>query len=203
MAVENEYKFTSDRTDISACLSELESFLRSTGIQYSVQKKQSTDHYYDSEQMEITSRGCFIRKRTYSDGKCKLTVKRPISVNGDITREEIERPSDGTHSELQGFCDECFPGVVLNEMPTLTNDCERTVFAFEDKSGAKLYFDKCQFVSGPNFRDFLEIEYEIVSDKVMADFDDMGLIDFVTRVLGVKPVSESKYLRGLKWKNQI
>ena len=115
MAVENEYKFTSDRGDASACLSELESFLQGTGMEYAVSTKLSTDYYYDSVKMEITLSGCFIRKRVYLVGNCKLTVKRPISTDSIMSREEIERKSDGSYQGLQSFCDECFPGVVLND----------------------------------------------------------------------------------------
>ena len=199
MAVENEYKFTSDRGDASACLSELESFLQGTGKEYAVSTKLSTDYYYDSVKMEITLSGCFIRKRVYSDGKCKLTVKRPISADGIMSREEIERTSDGSYQGLQSFCDECFPGVVLNDDPSLINRCERTVFTLDDGSGAKLSFDMCQYAFGDRRKDYLEIEYEIVSDAVKREFDDIGLVDFVTRSLRFVPVTESKYTRGLKW----
>ncbi len=201
MAVENEYKFMSDRKDFSACRSELESFLKRSGKQFTTNTKQSTDRFYDSEQMEITSKGCFIRQKTYPDGKCKLTVKKPISINGAVSREEIERVSDGTHQDLQCFCDECFSGVVLTETPTLVIDCERTEYAFEDMSNISI--DKCQYISGTNRKDYLEIEYEVVSDTTMTAFDCIGLNDFVTEVLKFEPVFESKYVRGLRWKGLI
>ena len=200
MVVENEYKFTSDRTDADHCLSSIDSFMREIGADYSKSIKSNTDLYYDSEGMEITAKGCFIRKRTSSDRKCKLTVKRPIYAGDVMSREEIERTSDGSFQSVQDFCSEYFPGIVLNKEPVLVNKSERTVFSFNDGSKTKLLFDKCQYMDGTMKKDYLEIELEIISDTVIKDFDRMGVVCFVTENLGFTSVTESKYARGLRWK---
>ena len=202
MAVENEYKFTSDRADADECLSALRTFIDNSGIPYSISFKSYTDTYYDSNGMGITSDGCFIRKRIYSNGKCKLTVKKPISVNGPMSREEIEKVTDGSFGSLQEFCDECFFSIVLDPVPKLTNVCERTVFSLDDGSGIKLSFDKCQYADVDRRKEYLEIELEVLSDAVVTDFDRIGLVDFVINSLNFTRVYESKYVRGLRWKKE-
>ena len=202
MAVENEYKFTSDDADPEFCISALESFLKDAGAVYSKAVKSYLDRYYDSDGLEIAGKGCFIRERIYRDGKCKLTVKRPISVNGAMSREEIERASDGTFGTLSDFCDECFPGMILCKDPVLTNVCERTIFSLENEFGIKLSFDMCQYVDGDKTKDYSEIELEVVSDTVVSDFDEFGVKVFVTDALGFRQVTESKFIRGLRWKGQ-
>ena len=203
MAVENEYKFISDGTDANHCLSLIDSFMNESGIDYSKSVKSSIDLYYDSEKMEITAKGCFIRKRTNPDGKCKLTVKRPISTGEVMSREEIEKSSDGSFQSTQDFCNEFFPGIILDPEPVLVNEKERTVFAFNDSLGTKLSLDKCRYVDGTKTKDYLEIELEVVSDITMKDFDKIGIVGFVTEKLGFRTSAESKYVRGLRWKGLL
>lgn len=136
MPIENEYKFTSDSADPEQCIGRLRSFLESSGIPFEESDRDCTDRYYDSSDMEITSAGCFLRQRTYSDGRCKLTVKRPVSSDGKMVREEIERTSDGSFGELQQFSEEHFPGVAIDPLPSLVNVCRRTVFAYSDGRGS-------------------------------------------------------------------
>ncbi len=203
MPIENEYKFTSDSADPVQCIGRLRSFLQSSGIPFSESDRSYTDRYFDSSAMEITAAGCFLRQRTYSDGRCKLTVKRPISGEGAMIREETERSSDGSFGDLQSFSGECFPGVEIESLPALVNVCRRTVFAYGDGSGIKLSFDMCQYAKSNRRKDYSEIELECVSDRSMGDFDTVGVSRIVTEELNFSPVHESKYVRGLKWKDSL
>ncbi len=203
MPIENEYKFTSDSAEPERCIGGLRSFLRSSGIPFEESDRSYTDRYFDSSAMEITSAGCFLRQRIYSDGRCKLTVKRPVSSEGAVAREETERVSDGFFEDLQAFSRECFPGVEIEPLPTLVNVCRRTVFAYGDGSGIKLSFDMCQYARSNRRKDYSEIELECVSDGIVKDFDTAGVSRFVTEELGFSPVHESKYVRGLRWMENL
>ncbi len=199
MPIENEYKFTSDSADPVRCTEALRSFLESSGAPFTESEREYTDRYFDSSDMAITSQGCFLRQRTYSDGTCRLTVKRPVSDGSITVREETERASDGSFEDLRAFAGENFPGVGISPHPTLVNVCRRRVFSYGDGSGIKLSFDMCQYAESNRRKDYFEIELEHVSDAAEDDFDHIGVARFVIGELGFSAVADSKYVRGLRW----
>ena len=199
--VENEYKFTSDDVpDVYLCIASIKTFLKKKNLDYSVSEKHITDYYYDSKNMEITDTGCFLRKRIDKSGKCKLTIKKPISNKESMSREEIERESDGSFGDLMDFSAAHYPVVEVIDDPMLVLLSDRTVFSMKDGTDAKLTFDVCKYIDGSRSKSFWEIEFEIITDDAQSDFDTYGIKDFITNGLGFKTVTESKYSRGLKWK---
>ncbi len=202
-SLENEYKFTSDSADPAQCIGKLRFFLESSGMPFDESERSYTDRYYDSSGRGITSTGGFLRQRTYSDGRGKLTVKRPVSTDGKMVREEIERTTDCSFDDLREFSNKYFPGVDIDSIPTLVNVCRRTVFAYRDGSGIKLSFDMCQYVVNDTRKDYAEIELECISDHSLEDFDGIGVSHFVTEELHFSPVQESKYVRGLRWMEDL
>ncbi len=199
--VENEYKFTSENVpDVKLCIVSIEAFLKRRNIDYSISEKQNTDYYYDSKNMEITDSGCFLRKRVSKNGTCKLTIKKPISNKGSMSREEIEIESDGSFEDLVKFSESSFSNVILVDSPTLVIVSDRLVFSINDEMNAKMMFDVCKFIDDSKSKSFWEIELEVISDNAKTDFDVHGIGDFITNDLGFRAITESKYSRGLKWK---
>jgi DNA-binding HxlR family transcriptional regulator/uncharacterized protein YjbK len=205
MAVENEYKFISDGNgDSAALISELESYLSRKGIPYKRKSRQSMDYYFDSEDMSLFSSDCSLRKKISSNGKIKLTAKRPISKDsGLLSREEIERLSDGSFKDLKSFAKDQFPSVKIEEKPALCAQCERTAFDYRDGSGLMLSFDVVRYVQDPYALRFYEIELESMDNTENRDFDEIGLIPYITDHMGFEPATGSKYRRGIQWKMSL
>jgi inorganic triphosphatase YgiF len=201
MAVENEYKFTCDGYgNAEGLISELESFVVRKGVPYKKKVKSSVDYYYDDKDLSLYCADCCLRKKVSANGKIKLTAKRPISRgDGMLSREEIERTSDGTLKDLKAFCNEQFPSLDMEREPVLTAECERTAFDYQDGSELKLSFDVVNYVRGPLRYRFYEIELESMDDSECRDFDTIGLIPFITDHLGFEPATGSKYRRGVDW----
>ena len=204
MTVENEYKFTSTRDiDRKGLLKDLSALLIDRDLGYSLSTNWHIDTYYDSEDLGITKKGCFLRMRDYCDGRFKMTVKRPVEENGNLlSREEIERPSDGDVSDVVSFGNELFPDTAVSERPVLTLKALRSTFKYNDNGKRKLTLDECTFMYGQNSITFWELELECMSDDVTAGFDDIGLESFLSDK-GMVPVFNSKYERGLEWKAHI
>lgn len=198
-AVENEFKFTTDREiDGEAVVRELVSFLKMNNVDYSMKTKHSVDTYYDSENLALFIMDCMVRLKRSSNGKLKLTAKRPIS-NGDgmMSREEIERESDGSFEDVCAFSSSVFPGIDLSSEPSLTLECNRTSIAYGD--GIDLTFDSCIYIFGEESKKFHEIELECMSDRTDTGFDGIGIRGFIEEHLGFDPVVQSKYRRGVQW----
>jgi len=201
-AVENEFKFTTDRhIDAMAVIDRLESFLRDHDVTYTKKNRSSVDTYFDSKDLELFNSGCSLRNKVSSNGKIKLTAKKPISSNkGVMSRKEIEKPSDGSLRSVKSFGAQIFPNIVIRDEPSLTLESERTAFYYEDEGNEiMLSFDKCRYISGRLSKEFLEIEIELMGDNEEKDFDHIGLERFITEDLSFKSVTKSKYQRGIDW----
>lgn len=200
-AVENEFKFTTDKNlDDDSVTEELISFLKSKGIPFAVRKKHSVDRYYDSVDLALYRSDCIMRMKTTSKGKIKLTAKKPISGDGALfSRREVERSSDGSFGDVLAFAGEEFPWIELEEEPALVLECFRTSIDYTDGSGINLSYDHCTFIHGNDRKDFREIELECMSDSACSDFDETGILDIIEESLGFHPASESKYRRGIDW----
>ncbi len=203
-AVENEFKFTTDRKlDEDAAVKELLSFLDNNSIPYRLRTKHSVDRYYDTADLAIYRMDSIVRMKHSSNGKIKLTLKKPISKDdGMMSRKEIERVSDGTFSDICNFAGEVFPDLVLSEEPSIELECSRTSIDYEDGSEIKLSFDHCTYLHGNLRKDFFEIELEFMSDSTATDFDRLGICGFVENHLGFVPTVKSKYQRGIEWIQQ-
>lgn len=199
-AVENEFKFTTDqRLSPDDIVGSLESFLNEHSITYKKKIRQSTDRYYDSEDLALFKRGCSLRQKNTSKGKFKLTAKRPISNECEMmSREEIEKPSDGSFRALESFGRECFPNVSIQKEPLVTILTERVALYYADGSDIMVSFDSCRYVSGIHSKAFLEIEIESMNETTERGFDHLGMRDFV-KDLKFSPVTKSKYQRGIEW----
>ncbi len=202
-AVENEFKFTSDRRiDEDTVVDELLSYLDKKGITYSVKVKSSVDRYYDSEHLALYHNDCMLRLKNSENGKIKLTMKRPISnAKQMMSRKEIERASDGSFEDVCAFCRTEFPDLIISPEPTLMIECERTSIDLKDGSGIKLSFDHCVYRYGIDSKDFYEIEYESMDDITNTEFDNIGICGFIQFYLEFQPVVKSKYQRGIEWRN--
>lgn len=201
-AVENEFKFTTDRTSgKKAILDSLESFLDDHDVEYEVRTRSSVDTYFDSKDLDLYRSGCSLRNKVSSKGKVKLTAKRPIcNEKGVMSREEIEDKSDGSFRSLEAFGKMVFPKVKIQKQPVLTLKSERTAFYYTDEGNEiMLSFDVCRYISGDLSKDFLEIEIEFMGDSAENDFDSLGLSRFVTDELDFESVTKSKYQRGMEW----
>jgi len=201
MAVENEFKFTSEKDlDPGSVAESLRSFLSSKNVPFKEKSKQSVDLYFDTEGLDLYKEDCILRQKTSSNGKIKLTVKRPISNEMRMmSREEIETESDGSWERVLSFSEEHLPGRIVLEKPSLTIECERIAFDYKDGSGIKLSLDVCDYVDGPTKKRFYEIELESVDDSTNREFDSIGMCQFIED-LGFAPVTESKYRRGVAWR---
>ena len=201
-AVENEFKFTTDRIDDRrAIMDGLESFLEEHDVRYKVRTRSSVDTYYDSIDLDLYRSGCSLRNKVSSKGKVKLTAKRPISnEKGVMSREEIEDRSDGSFRSLEAFGKMVFPGVTIQKRPVLTLKSERVAFYYIDEGNEiMLSLDVCKYISGDLSKDFLEIEIEFMGDSAENSFDSLGLSRFVTDKLRFESVTKSKYQRGMEW----
>ncbi len=205
MAVENEYKFTSNANgDAQALISELESFISRKGVPYKKKSRRSMDYYYDDNSLSLFGSDCSLRKKISSNGKIKLTAKKPISADsGILSREEIERLSDGSIKDLKAFAQEQFPPIKIDEEPVICAECERTAFDYRDGSGLMLSFDVVRYIQGPYAYRFYEIELESMDNDENRDFDEIGLIPYITDHMGFEPATGSKYKRGVQWKMSL
>jgi adenylate cyclase class IV len=199
-AVENEFKFTTDqKLGAADTVNALESFLREHGVPFNKKGRQSTDTYYDSEDLALFHGGCILRQKNSSNGRIKLTAKKPISNEEEMmSREEIEILSDGRFESLEAFGRECFPDLVIQKEPVLTIETERTAIYYIDGTDIMLSFDICRYVSGEDSKRFLEIEIESMGNATERGFDLIGMRDFV-KGLSFFPVTKSKYQRGIEW----
>ncbi len=199
--VENEFKFTLEGCQDCGAISErLEGFLNEHGVPYSKKIKQSVDSFFDTEDYQVYEKDCVLRRKVSSNGKVKLTIKKPLSNEFRMmSRQEIEVPSDGSIGEIRAFAAEYLPDLEIMEGPVLVSECERTSITYEDGSCIKLSVDACSYVNGGSRKDFCEIELESIDDSTKRDFDAIGMCDFITDVLGFVTVTESKYRRGIKW----
>ncbi len=200
-AVENEFKYTSDRDiDAGLLVERLEVFLKDRSVPFKKKVKRSKDLYFDSADMELFNSERMLRMKTSENGKIKLTVKRPISNEfGMMSREEIEAASDGSMDDIVRFAGKHLPGIQIGEEPTLAIECERTAFDYLDGSGIKLSFDRCIYVHGDASKTFYEIELESMNESTERDFDEIGMCGFIEETLGFEPVTKSKYQRGIEW----
>ena len=202
--VQNEYKFTSDSIeDSDRYLTSILSFLKMTGTYYMSSDRCYTDHYYDSPEMEITKAGCSLRRRTYIDGSNALIVKRPIFKDEIIARELTVRSSDGSFNDFNAFMNDNFPGVTVGDEPVLTLECDRVLLFLADMNHTMLSLDKCRFVDGNNSSTFIDIDLQLVSNTVRSDYDKVGIVDHISDTLGLHTITDSKYDRGLLWKNDL
>lgn len=203
--IENEYKFVNYFSDGREYYYKmLISFLDKNGIKYSVSEKNYTDSFYDTEDLEITKKECFLRKR--DRGKCgALTVKKPVSSKGMLSRVEIEEPFDGICNKemIEKFCKKNLGKMILSDNPILLMNTIRSTFKFVSNDKVKLTFDDCQYYDDPFKFNFLEIELEIVSNKEELEFDLVDIRQFITKELNFIPVTESKFSRGMKWKKSL
>jgi len=199
--VENEFKFTLEGCqDCSSITKRLEQYLDEHGVPYSEKIRQSVDSFFDTEDFRIYEDDCVLRRKVSSNGKIKLTIKKPISNEFRMmSRQEIEVPSDGSIEEIRAFAAEYLPGMEVGEEPVLVSECERTSIKYEDGSCIKLSVDACSYLDGGSRKDFCEIELESIDDSTQRDFDAIGMCDFITDELGFVTVTESKYRRGIKW----
>ena len=204
MAVENEYKFTSTQNiDRKKLLKSISALLIEKDIEYSLSINWHIDTYYDSDGLDITEKRCFLRMRDYCDGRFKMTVKRPVEENDNLlSREEIERPSEGRVSDIISFGKELFPDLEISERPVLKIKALRSTFKYNDNGKKKLTLDECTFISDDKTKTFWELELECISDDVTTGFDDIGLESFLSDK-GMVPVFNSKYERGLEWKASL
>lgn len=199
-AVENEFKFTTDqKLNAADTIESLETFLKDRGIPYNKKSRQSTDTYYDSKDLALFRGGCILRQKNSSNGRIKLTAKKPISNAEEMmSREETEIISDGTFESLEAFGKECFPDLIIGKEPVLTIETERTAIYYIDGADIMLSFDTCRYISGENSKRFLEIEIESMGNTTERGFDLIGMRDF-TKQLSFFPVTKSKYQRGIEW----
>ena len=197
-AVENEFKFTTDDISIKdSSIKALEEYLVENDIVFSMKNKQSIDSYFDTDSFRLYSEGCTMRRKVSSNGKIKLTAKKPISNEfGMMSRKETERTSDGSLEDLWDFIKKEYPEITIEEEPVFLLENERISYDLDD--GTNLSFDHCTYVSGDDKKGFLEIELEFMSDSVERDFDSSGICDFVSE-LGFEQVTKSKYERGVEW----
>ncbi len=200
-AVENEYKFTSDDVSLADdIVDDLRTFLLSHGVVFSEKTRTSVDSYFDTADLQLYRMDCILRRKVSQNGKCKLTVKRPISNSGDMmSRQEIEIVSSGELGEIMDFAYEHFPDLDISEVPSLTIESERTAFSYQDGSEIKLSLDVCRYIKDGRHRDFLEIELESMDKGTRRGFDTIGIIGHITTGLGFVCVTESKYRRGVAW----
>jgi len=197
-AVENEFKFTTDDISIKdSSIKALEEYLVENDIVFSMKNKQSIDSYFDTDSFRLYSEGCTMRRKVSSNGKIKLTAKKPISNEfGMMSRKETERTSDGSLEDLWDFIKKEYPEITIEEEPVFLLENERISYDLDD--GTNLSFDHCIYVSGEDRKGFLEIELECMSDSVERDFDSSGLCDFALE-LGFEQTTKSKYERGVEW----
>lgn len=204
-AVENEYKFTTSKDlDREYVVRRLGSFLDSHDIPYKVKSKRSVDSYYDTDELALFHADCCLRKKVSENGNIKLTIKRPISnAEGMMSRDEIERTSDGSIDDVRKFCDQYFSDLCILEMPVFTVETERTAFDYKDGSGIKLSLDSCDYVLREHRHRFYEIELESMDSTTERGFDDIGILLYIEKVLGFEPTTKSKYVRGIEWKKGL
>jgi len=198
---ENEYKFT-NMGEMSAAevVGRLRSFLDSSGVTFEEKTRKSVDTYYDSDDLVLYRSDCSLRQKVSSNGKIKLTIKRPVSKDGGVmSREEIEIRSDGSLESVKSFCGQYFPDLRIGDIPVVSVENERYAFNYTDGSGIMLSLDSCEYVSGERRTKFYEIEIESMDDGVQRDFDSIGLCGFVKDELGFEPTVKSKYCRGVEW----
>ena len=200
-AVENEFKFTSyEHLDADIIIDKLMTFLSQHRISYNLKSKHSVDSYFDTTDFDLYKMDCILRRKNSSNGKIKLTMKRPMSNElGMMSRLEIERASDGSFDDLMDFFHNEFPSMTIDDDPVLYIDCDRTAFDYTDGSNIKLSLDHCFYMFKDNKKDFFEIELESMDDHTKRDFDSIGILDFIES-LEFQQVTVSKYQRGIQWK---
>ena len=203
-AVENEFKFTTcEHLDSDVIIDRLMTFLGQNHINYHLKSKHSVDSYFDTEDLQLFKMDCILRRKNSSNGKIKLTIKRPMSNEmGMMSRMEIERESDGTFEDLCDFLHNEFPDLNVPDSPVLYIDCDRTAFDYKDGSDIKLSLDHCFYEANGNRKEFFEIELESMDDRTRRDFDRIGALDFIES-LGFHQVTASKYQRGIDWKLKL
>ena len=200
MAIENEYKYTSpQRVDKPEIIGMITSLLEQKGFTFKTSERKHTDRYFDSPDMEITKKECFFRLRDYGDGRKKLTIKRPAGENQNLlSREEIEKFTDGSANKMIAFAEKYFPGVDISIIPVLTIESERSSIKYMDDGKKKITIDQCTFVSGNDRLTFWELELESLDEVPKDGFDTIGLEELLKKTTFV-PVYDSKYKRGLEW----
>ena len=200
-AVENEYKFTKDSvSDTDRIIEELRGYLKDHDIPFKEKSKHSVDEYFDTPEMFLYERDCILRRKTSSDGKVKLTAKKPKSNGcGMMSRIETEALSDGSLEELLSFFEDNYAGYILEKEPVLLIEAERTAFDYKDGSGVKLSFDSCTYKADGRSHRFYEIEVESMDDDLERDFDAIGILDFIEKDLNFERTIKSKYARGVEW----
>jgi inorganic triphosphatase YgiF len=201
--IENELKFTAARSDIEEIREELIRSLKDCSLKVGTDRiSQYTDRFYDDRADSITSAGCFVRLRSYSDGRKLMTIKRPVAVSdGSFSREEIEEaPStDDAAKELQAFCAKIFPKKKLVKDPVLEMTTEREKFALSVEPPVKVCLDRCFYTSSGHVSDtFTEIEIEAIDSDASSN---QNVSELAARIghMGFSPSKDSKYARGLKW----
>ena len=204
-AIENEYKFVNYNINgINHYYDLLKSFVDEKGIKYIMSEKNVTDFFFDTDNLDISKKGCMFRRREIGNN-CKLTVKKPLSSNGLLTRVEIEKKFDGkcSYEDMSNFCRENLGDLKLSKNPLFSMNSIRHSFNFETDEGMLLTLDDCCYYDGPFKMEFIEIELEIVSDKEISNFDNLGLSQFVTEKMDFTSVTKSKFERGLAWKESL
>ena len=197
-AIENEFKFTTDRElDEDVILGRIKKFLNEKGIAYTVEEKDSTDAYYDTDGLDLYRTNRTLRMKRKSDGSYKLTAKEPVSnAEGVMSRKETEKRSNGSFEDLVEFVKKQMPDISILERPSLTLETHRVSIGFDN---VDLAFDRCIFFHDGDSKTFHEIELELVSGETDSGFDNFGLAGFVEDELQFERATESKYHRGIDW----
>ncbi|KQM09851.1 hypothetical protein AOA81_06320 [Methanomassiliicoccales archaeon RumEn M2] len=196
--IENEMKFTCKGSDTSPIISGVLAFLHENQFNVLKQSEKSyCDHYFDSSDYQLFKNNCSARVRDYGN-KMKMTIKIPVSNDGEVTsRREIESECN-SFVELQSFVKSNYAeSIAIKEV-----GCLRTVrnsIIFQTDHQYTITIDLCSMVSAGDKESFMEIEVESIDDDCRGEFELNGLQSYIVERLKFIPVNESKYSRLLKW----